>query len=170
MHATHFGGRRWNDDRPCLGGRGAGHQQLPSAGDASGGEAGRVEVASLKMAWCVPGGERRKDDGEVGARLAPERQREDVVERGGRRVRGAERTKNDVDGVVRRVVEHLQPSQLGEDGIDIGAFGRGREGVRDRPAHGLRHHSMFVGVDHSSLPSWRRRRAMMLRCTSAVPP
>ena len=118
----------------------------------------------------VPGGERRKEDGEVGARLLPERRREDVVERGGRRVRGAERAENDADGVVRLVVEHLEPSELREDGVDVGPFACGREGVRDRPAHRPLHHGALCGVDHSSLPSWRSRRAMMLRCTSAVPP
>ena len=88
----------------------------------------------------------------------------------GRRVRGAERAEHDVDGVVRLVVEHLEPSELREDRVDVGPFACGREGVRDRSAHRLLHHGALVGVDHSSLPSSRSRRAMMLRCTSAVPP
>ena len=69
-----------------------------------------------------------------------------------------------------RVVEHLEPPELPEDGVDVGPFACGREGVRDRPAHRLLHRGALSGVDHSSLPSWRSRRAMMLRCTSAVPP
>ena len=103
-------------------------------------------------------------------RLPPERPREDVVERAGGRVRGAERAEDDADGVVGLVVKHLEPPELREDRVDVGPFARGREGVRDRPAHRLLHHGALSGVDHSSLPSCRSRRAMMLRCTSAVPP
>ena len=169
-HGLHFRGRRRNDDAPWLRVRAAYDQHLPGGGGATRRETLGLNVVRVDSSRRVPGGEAREQDGEVGARLLAERRCEHVVERRGRRVRRAECAEHDVDGIVRLVVEHLQPSELCEDGIDVGAFARGREGVRDRPAHRLLHHGAFVGGDHSSLPSSRSRRAMMLRCTSAVPP
>jgi hypothetical protein len=129
-----------------------------------------VKVARVDSTRRVPGGELREENGDLGAQLPPERRHEDVVERGSRRVRGPKSAEDDVDGVVRHVVEHLEPPELREDGVDVGSFACGCQPVRDRAAHRLLHHRALSGVHHSSLPSWRSRRAMMLRCTSAVPP
>ena len=125
-----------------------------------------MKLVRVDASRRIPRGEVREEDGEVGARLRTERRRQHVVERRRRAVGGAERAEHDLDRVGRLGGEHLQPAELPEDLVDRGV----PVGARDRGAHALFHHGPIGGVDHSALPSSSSRRAMMLRCTSTVPP
>ena len=69
----------------------------------------------------VPGAELGEQHGEVGARLQSERRHDDVVERGCRRVVGAERTEHEVDRVARLGFQQLEPSEVGQDGVGVRA-------------------------------------------------
>ena len=115
-----------------------------------------------------PHPERRQQDGEIGARFGTQRGNDHVVEHGCARVRRAERGEDDVDRIARFGVEHLQPTQRRERVVRL-RVGVSR-GALERVAHGCVEEGALAGVHQSSVPRSRRRRAMMFRCTSAVPP
>ena len=157
--------------RPWLRGRAA---QATSSSRARAARAVASPVAWRSLPSMRPGASQAANGGSRTARSArgssPERRREHVVERRGRRVRGAERAEDDADGVVRLRRGASRASRASRGRRRRRRPRPRREGVRDRPAHRLLHRGALFGVDHSSLPSSRSRRAMMLRCTSAVPP
>ncbi len=125
-----------------------------------------MKIVRVDSPRRLPAGELREKDGEVCARLRSERRRDHVVERGRRAIAGAERAEHDLDRIGRLGSQQLQPLELAEDLIDLCV----PVGARDRGAQARIHRSPLGGIDHSSLPSSSSRRAMMLRCTSSVPP
>jgi hypothetical protein len=130
-----------------------------------GAEPGDREPRIVEPAGHRPPAERRQHDGRRQSDLEPQRGAQDVVERGGRDVRGALELEQDRHGGAPVDGERVLPAELVERGVERRA-GVLRGGVAEAALE-----EVEVGAVHQrSFPRSRSRRAMMLRWISALPP
>ena len=108
--------------------------------------------------------QRGQDDGGP-TRARPQRGGQQPVERARRGVRRPEALEEDGDGGGAVGVQRIGPSQILQRGIERGTAGAAR-GVADTGHE----EGALRGLHQRSAPRSRRRRAMMLRWISALPP
>ena len=168
-HRRHVDGRDRHGRRVELPDPGVAHdQQLRGGRDARGREPERVHAGRRRRdragPTCRTAGAARRDRRGAAAR-APTTTTSSSADRGA--VRRAERVEHDRDRVARLGLEHLEPAEIGEHARRARSCPRRPRSRRGRSASSSARSAASIT---RRAPRSRRRRAMMLRCTSAVPP